>query len=1725
MSNTRLWRSNARAVADDSPKGVCYEVPSHLCSPRRLQPSSLMRGFGGSICILQWIGGSALIRRAECARHPWAPPVRRDTLPTDRWLNRRLAVSTIHEVIEAFRQAPSNAERGIKFEKVMVRYFELDPTQVQQYDAVWRWTDWPDRQGKPDTGIDLVARERDTGEYTAIQCKFYEPEHNLSKGDIDSYFTALGKAPFAKGIIISTTDKWGTNAEDALTGQSKPVSRLSLAEIAGSPIDWKVEWGGDEFEVSLTEAPRHEPHLYQQRAIDEVFNGFAAGNGRGKLIMACGTGKTFTSLRIAQRTATDNGGHARILFCVPSISLLSQTLREWTAQTNMPLRAFAVCSDAKVSRAAEDFQPYDVAIPVTTKADQLAAAVDAHGESDGLTVVFTTYQSLAAVAGAQRLGVPEFDLALCDEAHRTTGVTLHGDDESNFVRIHDADYIRAKQRLYMTATPRIYDEKVKEKAEEHSAEIASMDNEELFGPELHRLSFGEAVGMGRLTDYKVLVLTVDQSLVAGPMQSQLAGPNSELNLDDATRIVGCWNGLAKRAGATVDGTGFATGESPMRRAVAFAKDIGSSKLVASMFPRVVDAYRDTLDDDPDHETASTNNSNLYCSVQHVDGTFNALERNARLAWLKSPLAEDECRILTNARCLSEGVDVPALDAVLFLHPRNSVVDVVQSVGRVMRKAEGKQYGYIILPVAVPADISPSQALSDNKRFKVVWQVLNALRAHDERFDAHVNSIALNTGKNAVKSGKGSASLLGGHIGAVDFPEGAESVSAEDDSTETAKNEGNFTGQLAFFSLSQWREAIFARIVDKVGTRAYWEDWASDVADISKALTTRIEATLRAGDHQIDKEFERFLKGLQDNLNGSIGRNDAISMLSQHLITKPVFDALFEGHDFASHNPVSQVMERMLEMLGDSGLESETADLAKFYDSVRVRASEVTSAEGKQRVIAELYERFFKIGFTKQADALGIVYTPVQIVDWILHAADAMSRKHFGKGLTDENVHIIDPFVGTGTFVARLMQTGLITLDDLARKYTAELHANEIMLLAYYVAAVNIESTYHALAGKVDGDEYVPFPGIVLADTFQVSESDDTMDAEMFPQNNDRITKQLATKIDVIVANPPWSGGQESANDNNANLKYPTLDKHIEDTYAKLSTATNKNSLYDSYIRAFRWATNRIGDRGIVAFVSNGGWIDGNTADGMRLALVDEYSDIYAYNLRGNQRTSGELSKKEGGKVFGSGSRSTVAIFVGVKDPTSKGPCRINYRDIGDYLSRDDKLIMVGADSIDTVDWQMLTPNRFGDWINHRDENYSSYPVLGSKKPQAGEIRVFKTFSRGLETGRDAWVYNSSLTRLRGSLLQLITNYNDLIKPFNAYLKDKCITKPNEATVTKFIADNPEAAHPSRIKWSRSLRSHLAKRTQLSINEIGFINSTYRPFNDQHTYFDRHLNHERSQLPSIFPTPQHDNFGFYILSVGAQKSFSVLLTRQIPDLNLYGSEGGQFFPRYTYERAESSGKLDLATGEGEVDAWGYRRIDNITDAIHNLYAASFDDDVTKDEIFFYVYGLLHSPSYRSKYAADLKKMLPRILPPQSRTEFDAFSIAGQRLLVLHADYEAVDPYPLEVRLKRGADPADRETWRVEKMRWQSKAQPTTIIYNQQITIAGVPLEANRYLLGARSALSWIIERYQVKIDADSGIVNDPNEWCDEHGDPQHIVNLIKKVTTVAAETMKIIDGLP
>lgn len=1590
-----------------------------------------------------------------------------------------------------YNSATSTADQGTQFERFTQSFLQTDPLWAEQFSKVWMWDQWPEKWGH-DSGIDLVAERRDGG-LTAVQCKFYAPTHRVSKGDLDKFLAASGRGGFTERLVVSTTTQWGTTAEETIREQSVPVRRLGLADFEQSRIDWATFDPETPTALSLSGASDLRP--YQRTAIEKVTAGFETED-RGRLIMACGTGKTFTSLRLTEEYV---GAGGSVLFLVPSIALLSQALREWSNNTTVGITPLAVCSDAKASRgrkASEDsseISVVDLALPATTDPERLARHMkEARTDGSGMRVVFATYQSIDVVAQAQKLaGLEPFDLVVCDEAHRTTGATLAGTEESAFVRVHDSAYLEASKRLYMTATPRIYDDASKAKAGRAQAVLASMDDEDVYGPEFYRLGFGEAVGLGMLTDYKVLILTVNQEAVNESMQEAFA-QNGELSLDDATRLVGCWNGLAKRGDSEHS---FGLDPQPMRRAVAFARDIKSSKKVASQFEEVVSAYVEN------HEGEAPGDV-LSVEAKHVDGSMNSMERTALLDWLKEDTDEDNCRVLSNARCLSEGVDVPSLDAVMFLNPRRSVVDVVQSVGRVMRLAHGKKYGYIILPVVVPAGVEPEKALDDNKNFQVVWDVLQALRAHDERFDAMVNKVELNKDRDRK------IDVIG--IGHPDPHDGDE----RSDGSSVEGSEGSTQGSLdlRLSQMDELRNAIYARMVKKVGSRTYWDQWAKDIAVIAQAHIARITALVDDPTTAAAKQFEVFHDALLRNLNESITRDGAIEMLAQHMITKPVFDALFEGYAFTDHNPVSQVMNRMVDALTAMHVDAEAESLEKFYESVRLRATGIDNAEGKQKIITELYESFFKNAFPRAADAMGVVYTPIEIVDFILRSVNDVLTREFGRSISDEGVHVLDPFTGTGTFVVRLLQSGLIKPADLARKYASELHANEILLLAYYIAAINIETTFHDLQAAADGLElaeeaYEPFDGIVLADTFQQTEDGDIADETVFPTNNTRAEAQKALDIQVIVGNPPYSVGQTSGNDDNANVNYPTLDARVRDTFAARTDATNKNSLYDSYMRAIRWAGDRIGDEGVIGFVTNGGWIEGNTAAGVRKTLTDEFSAIYVFNLRGNARTAGALRQKEKGNVFGSGGRTTIAVFLLVRTRQHDGPATIQYRDIGDYLTTKEKLAIVDDATLDTVPWRQITPNTHGDWINQRDEDYLTYPILGDNKGVDAQPAAFGLYSGGLKTNRDAWVYSYSLPALQQNVTRSIDFYNSEVE---------------RAGRPGYTSD----LDPTKLSWNRADKNNVTRGRRIEHRDTGYRVGLYRPFAREHVYFDRAYNDMVYRLEQLFPTTKHENHGFYVTGAGSDKEFSVLPSRLIPDLALWGSSSGQFFPRYRWEPLPD-GELDLGLDGDVVD--GYRRVDNITDEFHGLMRERYGQDLSKDDVFFFVYGLLHSPEYREHYAGELKQMLPRI-PNVPAGTFQAFTEAGRELFDLHADYEDAELYPLEV-VGGEQPPIGGETgyYRIEKIRFPSGKKaadaPDSLVMNSFITVRAIPEEAYRYQLGSRSAIEWIMRQYQVTTDKASGIVNDPNRWGLEHGNPRYILDLLQKVITVSVRTVEITENLP
>jgi predicted helicase len=1255
----------------------------------------------------------------------------------------------------------------------------------------------------------------------------------------------------------------------------------------------------------------------------------------------------------------------------------------------------------------------------------------------------------------------------------------------------------------------------------------------------------------------VLVLTIDEAHVSSRLQNLLKDENNQLKVDDAARIIGCWKALSKQ-GLAQD---LKYDPEPMRRAVAFCQVIErhkgakvhkvSSKQISRMFRAVVEAYQEQEESDTD----------LLCEAEHVDGTMNAAEKEAKLTWLKADPPANTCRILSNVRCLSEGVDVPALDAVLFLTPRNSPVDVVQSVGRVMRIAQGKKLGYVILPVVIPAGMEPHEALADNKVYKVVWDVLQALRSHDDRFDAFVNKLDLigrDNQKMEVIAITDQIAKKSAKVGEAKKGESASAAKGEYGIGQPEPAIPKLVQSELQFQVGELERALYAKVVKKCGNRSHWEDWANDIAKIAQTHIARITAIVnsesRSGVPPLDPNeesgetrggpppllpsreaaaFHAFAKELRDDLNDSITDAEVIEMLAQHLITKPVFDALFEDYSFASHNPVSKAMQGVLDVLHEHRLEKEADTLEKFYTSVRQRAADISDPTAKQKIVVELYDKFFRNAFPKMTERLGIVYTPVEVVDFIIHSVNDLLQSEFGQTLGSKGVHIIDPFTGTGTFITRLLQSGLIKPEELPHKYRHEIHANEIVLLAYYLAAINIEAVYHGIVGG----KYEPFEGICLTDTFQMYEKDDLV-SDLMEDNSARRKRQKKLDIRVIVGNPPYSVGQDSANDNNQNVVYSNLDDRIRKTYAANSNVSKVRSLYDSYIRAIRWATDRIGESGVIGFVTNAGFIDSNSASGLRKCLAQEFSSVHVFHLRGNQRTQGELSRREGGKIFGSGSRAPIAISVLVKNPNAKSHGQIFFCDVGDYLTREEKLTKISSFASLTGmaaagAWVTISPNKHGDWIGQRDENFGRYIVMGDKK--GNEASIFSLHSRGLETRRDYWCYNASREHLRSNISRTISTYSSELDRFAVATEDLNKSERTKA-VQDFVTKNP-----TEISWTPNLLKDLANGHSLKMDPNAFTRGMYRPFAKTWIYSDKRLIWSRYQMPNFFRSPELENYVIIIHGPGETLPFTTFISSVVPDVHLL--HGSQCFPLYVYEEEEIERRDDLfATGKKGQQLITPTRRDAITDAGLAHFQAAYPApgegvSITKEDLFYYIYGLLHSPDYRSRYADNLGKELPRIPAVKSFADFMAFSRAGRDLAHWHLHYETVAIHPGTV-VDSGKTPLASlrpEDYRVVKMKFAKTRDPetnksvpdkTTVIYNERLTIRDIPLEAYDYVVNGKPALEWVMERQAVTTDKASGITNDANLWATETmGNAKYPLELFLRVITVSLETMKIVRGLP
>lgn len=904
-------------------------------------------------------------------------------------------ISAYTLIKEKLQAIPNLRHKGSLFEKISKQFLQ-EHDSANEYESIDLWGDWELRGKERDRGIDIVIQTT-SKEYIAVQCKFHQ--NSISLNDISTFLTQLqsgvGEVRFKKGIIISTSHLT-SEALKAIeqirsTGMGIDIDEITEEDFIYSRIDWeKLDPTKTEDEIPLCDKKSPRPH--QTEAINATKEYFSSPkNTRGKLIMACGTGKTYTSLKIME--ALDP---KIMLFLAPSIALLSQTFREYAQEKSEPFYASIVCSDDKVGKSKDedndDINFSELPLKPSTRLEDILSVYEKAQKENKRFIIFSTYQSALRIKEAQEAGLGEIDLMICDEAHRTVGAMYSSnerDDKNAFTLCHSDENIKAKKRLYMTATPKVYSESSKAKAKESDNAIYSMDDEVVFGEEIYTLNFSKAIALDLLTDYKVIILAVRKENLSGVTNSvnkkisQLKAEGTKLdkkliNNEFVCKIIGTHKGLAKQDLIVLDDENKEDHNlqnqydtAPSQRAINFCKSINTSKNIKDSFETIMECY--------DEELKKKSFKNLKISIDHIDGTMNCKERLEKLEELNQ-FEPNTCKVLSNARCLSEGVDVPALDSIVFFDGKSAMVDIIQAVGRVMRKAKRKKRGYIILPIALEeSEIKNLDEAVNNTNFKNIWKVIKALRSHDPSLVDEA------TFKEKIK------------------------IFGSDDGKKQNDEKTLFDAIL----LQDLADAMYNVMPTKLGDRNYWENFTKKTGNIARTLNNRLKMIFEKN----PEFFHDFLDSLRENIHQNIKEDEALDMITSHIITKPIFDAIFGDN---IQNPIAKALDKMVQKLSTLGLQGETKDLKNLYESVKTEAAHAKSQKSQQELIKNLYNTFFKEAFKKQSEKLGIVYTPIEVVDFILRATNGILKKHFNTDFNDQSITIFDPFTGTGSFIARLL---------------------------------------------------------------------------------------------------------------------------------------------------------------------------------------------------------------------------------------------------------------------------------------------------------------------------------------------------------------------------------------------------------------------------------------------------------------------------------------------------------------------------------------------------------------------------------------------------------------------------------------------------------------------------------------------------------------------------------
>ena len=1406
-------------------------------------------------------------------------------------------MARLEEALDRLRAgATSSRHKGDLFERMILVALRDHPgVHGQRFKQLWLWKDWPGlkyRKVKKDIGIDIVAEQWDGG-LCAIQAKFYDDER-ISASQVDKFLA--DRAPnsnsneWASRIFVATSP-YTEEAEEKLRNTPN-TTILTKADLDSWLLDW----------MSLFEKPnkahykvkKYQPRADQKEAIKKVYGGLKKQGSRGRLLMPCGTGKSVVSLWIAEKLCQPGD---TILYLVPSIALMDQTIQEWSQQRSLKQHILGVCSDRQVGHTKtnnednEDILVMELPIPVTTNVDKITQQLQ-QNHPDALTIVFSTYQSLSNISKAIKQ-VPNFafDLVICDEAHRIAYVEPsadavrdnHGkmdkldsgakdddgdkDNKSGFRLVHDENKLPAQRRLFMTATQRIYKPIVK-KGEKY--DVYSMDNEKKFGPKLYQMTFRDAIDKGLLTNYEVIAIGISAEVwnsLSDTTDSASTAKSKNWTNDDRVRILGCWDALAhpgvelrlsgNRKAGEVGG-----GLAHCRQALAFTKTIDKSKHIQTEFGKTLNQFLSKVSVD--------SSKLLNLEINHIDGRMKAFDRKEKLNWLRDAPTSSKptARLLSNARCLVEGVDVPTLDAIFFFDPKQSHIEIVQAVGRVMRKAPNKAIGYVILPIIIETDqsIVAPEDIASHSDFKHMFNILNAIRSHDERLDEIMNA------KNASKDAP--FQIIVGP--------GLPTTTTPDESTQQA--------------LLALRPGIHAIIVDHHGDKRNWPNWGRRTATVYKSIRYDLEKAFKNPVNDgVRQCIQNFTLSMQKTITPTFKDADALDMIVQHLITMPIFEAFFSNTDFARLNPVSIDLNKVINDLEMHNvyLRAYLLDLDDIYKRLPLGLSGDNPVE-KLNKLKDMYGGFFKAAVPEIVKKQGVVYTPTEIVDFILRSVDTLLRTEFEDqhGIGSENVNILDPFAGTGTFPARLftiknhLNEYLIPDIQVAYKYQFEIKAYELMMLAYYIATLTIEVSASERGIWRNNADYQPFQGISLANTFkswtenmQNSRRLSLLGANIHMKNSQRVHNQANVPIKVIVGNPPWRAAQKSAGEDNPNTKNIEIATRVRETFGEKQKelgSSGGNAAGNLYIQSLRWAADRLSFKdsnnnmvqndGIVAFLHPSSLCDAPSLIGARASLRDEFTSIFVVNLRGDTRKNA-VTKREGDPIF-EASQSGCQITFLVRNTKKLAPAILRYAEVSDCSSRQDKFNWLAKFDIQNDDSFEVVPSGYHRyWPKRGDDSYDKLLTVYDTKKDNTKV-IIQIAPMGVKTNCDAYVYSFSRQQLIEKMRRLIGLYE--VARQKIHHDNEEIT---EDVKNKLFEEYTKNNQLSNIKWTDTLKHSLKQDIPLEFDMNRIREVLYRPFTKLWLYEDYHILSAGKAASKLSPPPKGN-----LLSCRDKQSSNLRLAR-------------------------------------------------------------------------------------------------------------------------------------------------------------------------------------------------------------------------------------------------------